>query len=215
LPGWMMPESEGRFPTRKEAIKYLNDYEKKYDLSIERSVKVKSIKKVGDRFELITSKGLYLSKTVVSATGTWKKPMIPNVPGRELFRGEQLHSAHYKNATGMAGKKVLVVGGGNSGAQLLAEISKVAKATWSTLSPPEFLPDEVDGRVLFNVASAKYKAQKEGKPFDSSSYNLSNIVMVPPVMDARERGVLHSKGRFVQMTENAVIWENGDHENFD
>lgn len=215
LPGWMMPETEGKFPTRRETINYLDEYEKKYDLPIERPVEVRSVKKDNDRFELITSNGSYLSKSIVSATGTWKNPFIPQTRNRELFRGEQLHSAHYKNATEMQGKKVLVVGGGNSGAQLLAEISKVTETTWSTLRPPEYLPDDVDGRVLFDVATAKYKAQKEEKPFDASLYNLSDIVMVPPVVDARERGVLHSKGRFIEMTADGVIWENGEEEHFD
>lgn len=215
LPGWMMPEAEGRFPTRNETINYLEDYEKKYDLLIKRPIEVKSVDKINDHFELLTSNGSYVSKTVVSATGTWKNPFIPEIRNKKLFKGEQIHSAHYKNPLEMQGKKVLVVGGGNSGAQLLAEISKVATTTWSTLTPPEFLPDDVDGRVLFNVATAKYNAEKEGKPFDPSLYNLSHIVMVPPVLEARERNVLFSKGRFIAMTEHGVVWEDGEEENFD
>ena len=215
LPGWMMPETEGKFPTRMETITYLSEYEKKYDLPIERPVEVKSVNKVNGIFELITSNRSYRSKAIVSATGTWKNPFVPDIPNRALFKGEQLHSAHYRNASAMRGKKVLVVGGGNSGAQLLAEISKITETTWSTLRPPAYLPDEVDGRVLFNVATAKYKAQKEGKPFDASLYNFSDIVMVPPVVDARGRGILHSKGRFIEMTEESVIWENGEKESFE
>lgn len=215
LPGWMMPETEGKFPTRNETIEYLEQYEKKYDLPIERPVEVKSVSKINNRFELTTSNGLYLGKTIVSATGTWKSPYIPKTYNRELFKGEQLHSANYKNALAMKGKKVLVVGGGNSGAQLLAEISKVTETAWSTLNPPEYLPDDVDGRVLFDVATAMYNAQKEGKPFDASMYNLSNIVMIPSVAEARERGVLHSKGRFISFTETGVIWGGEEEENFD
>ena len=63
-----------------------------------------------------------------------------------------------------SGGRVLIVGGGNSAAQILAEVSKVAETTWVTLEEPEFLPDEVDGRVLFERATEKYKARQEGRP---------------------------------------------------
>jgi 1,6-anhydro-N-acetylmuramate kinase len=50
---------------------------------------------------------------------------------------------------------VLVVGGGNSGAQILAEVSALAETVWVTLKDPVFPPDDVDGRVLFERASAR------------------------------------------------------------
>src|SRR5690606_28182242 len=77
LPGWMMPETEGKFPTRMETIYYLSEYEKRYDLPIERPVEVKSVKTVNGVFELTTSNKSYRSKAIVSATGTWKNPFVP------------------------------------------------------------------------------------------------------------------------------------------
>ncbi len=77
----------------------------------------------------------------------------PAYPGQDLFQGRQLHSAHYQGPGPFAGQDVLVVGGGNSGAQILAEVSKVARTTWVTPQPPIFLPDDVDGRVLFERAT--------------------------------------------------------------
>src|SRR5690606_1464642 len=123
-------------------------------------------------------------------------PFIPKLEGIENFKGFQLHSRNYKNPDKFIGLKTLIVGEGNSGAQIVAEVSKVTNVKWSTKKEPEFLPDEVDGYYLFNVASAKYKAEKEGKPFDASQYSLGNIVMVPPVKEARQRGVLVSSGTF-------------------
>ena len=102
-----------------------------------------------------------------------------------------------------------------SGAQILAEVSKVAEAVWTTRKTPEFLPNDVDGRVLFDQASAKYYAEKKGEKFDASKYNLGNIVMVPSVKEARNRDVLHSKGQFKAFTESGVIWEDGEEESFD
>jgi thioredoxin reductase len=96
---------------------------------------------------------------------------------------------------------VLVVGGGNSGAQILAEVSRVADASWVTLEAPLFLPDEVDGRVLFERAT----------PVGG----LGDIVMVPSVKEARERGVLRSVRPFERFTADGVIWGGGKREPID
>ncbi|PBQ33923.1 pyridine nucleotide-disulfide oxidoreductase [Sphingobacteriaceae bacterium] len=215
LPGWMMPKSETIFPLKKEVINYLLEYEKRYLLPIKHSVKVKHVVKEGKKFRIETDKGDFFARTVISATGTWSNPFIPNVKGIELYTGDQSHSASYKNSDSFIGSKVLIVGEGNSGAQLIAEVSKVASVKWSTKRPPEFLPDNVDGHVLFNAASAKYHAEKEGKPFDQTQYSLGNVVMVPPVKEARERGVLHSVGNFNELYERGVIWADGTKEEFD
>jgi putative flavoprotein involved in K+ transport len=215
LPGWLMPKTENHFPTRNEVIAYLSEYAARYQLPIQRNIKVHDVQREGDEFVLQTSKGIYKSKAIISSTGTWGNPFIPFVKNSDTFLGEQLHSAHYQSPERFVGKKVLIVGEGNSGAQLLAEISKLADTTWAVNKTPEFLPDEVDGRVLFNVASAKYQAMKEGKEFDITKYNLGNIVMVPAVKEARERGVLISRPTFSAFYENGVIWQDGGKENFD
>lgn len=75
----------------------------------------------------------------------------------------------------------MVVGEGNSGAQILAEVSRVAEASWATSKAPQFLPDDVDGPVLFDVASATYYGNNKGEKFDFSMYNLGKIVRVPSV----------------------------------
>jgi putative flavoprotein involved in K+ transport len=113
-----------------------------------------------------TDRGAWIAAAVVSATGTWSKPFVPEYPGAREFPGRQLHSAHYRSPEDFTGQRVVLVGGGNSGAQLLAELSRVAAATWATLEPPTFLPDDVDGRVLFERATARWKAQEEGREPD-------------------------------------------------
>lgn len=104
---------------------------------------------------------------------------------------------------------MLIVGGGNSAAQILAEVSLVADTTWVTLDPPAFLPDAVDGRVLFARATARFKAQQQGVPYGEPPGGLRNIVMVPPVKQARARGVLHAMRAFDRFTERGVIWPDG------
>lgn len=215
LPGWLMPKSENKFPTRQEVIDYFKKYEEHYELNVKRDVEVIQITKDNGIFQVYSNRGVFKSKTIISATGTWGNPFIPKLEGIENFKGFQLHSRNYKNPDKFIGLKTLIVGEGNSGAQIVAEVSKVTNVKWSTKKEPEFLPDEVDGYYLFNVASAKYKAEKEGKPFDASQYSLGNIVMVPPVKEARQRGVLVSSGTFHKLTKNGIIWDNGIEEEFD
>jgi cation diffusion facilitator CzcD-associated flavoprotein CzcO len=210
----MMPKSENKFPLKQEVVDYLCSYEKRYKLKITRPAKVNNVKNTDSGFIVESDTGIYHTRTVVSATGTWQHPIIPEVEGIKDFSGLQIHSAQYKNPDPFIGKKTLVVGGGNSGAQLLAELSLVTEAKWATLHEPAFLPDDVDGRVLFNTATAKYNALQQGKEVNAKEYSLGNIVMVPSVKNARERGVLKSSGNFTQVTAAGVVWENGKEELF-
>jgi cation diffusion facilitator CzcD-associated flavoprotein CzcO len=100
---------------------------------------------------------------------------------------------------------VLVVGGGNSGAQILAEVSEVAQTIWVTRVEPTFLADEIDGRYLFQVATERYHAQLEGR-VASVPASLGDVVMVEPVRRARDRGVLKSVRPFKAFTANGVVW---------
>lgn len=215
LPGWPMPKTKNEFPKREEVIDYLCAYEDRYELPIQRSVEVQEVTKKGESFIIKTNEATYQSKAVISASGTFKTIFIPSVKGRAKFQGEQIHSSEYNNSDALKDKKVLIVGEGNSGAQILAEVSKVAKTKWATRKEPEYLPDDVDGRVLFDMASAKYYAEQKGEKFDAAKHNLGNIVMTPPVKEARERGVLKSTGSFTEMNEKGVVWEDGTDEDFD
>lgn len=213
LPGFLMPGGESEYPRREEVIAYLTEYERRYALNVRRPVRVKAVTREGEGFRLATSLGEDHARFVVSATGTWDAPFIPDIPGRDAFRGVRIHSAFYRTPGPFTGQRVAIIGGGNSGAQILAEVSKVADATWVTLTPPSFLPDDVDGRVLFDVATQRYRAQQAGEAFRVPS--LGDIVMVPSVREARERGVLHAREMFTRMTETGVVWPDGTEEAFD
>ncbi len=215
LPGWMMPKSANEFPSKQEVLDYLSAYQERYQIRIEHGVKVTDVQKNEHIFAVFFDQGEYQSRVVISATGTFQNPFIPAVPGKDLFKGQQLHSAQYKNAEAFKNKNVLIVGAGNSGAQILAEVSKVASTVWATQNTPEYLPDDVDGRVLFDVASARYHAMKEGKEFVPSQYNIGNVVMVPTVKEARSRGVLKNRETFTAIYEGGVVWPDGSRESFD
>jgi NADPH-dependent 2,4-dienoyl-CoA reductase/sulfur reductase-like enzyme len=214
LPGRLMPGGAEKYPTRDEIVGYLADYEERYGLPVYRPVRVEGVYRAGDGLAVKAGPARIRARAVVSATGTWEKPYVPDYPGRNIFRGEQLHSAFYRSREPFFGKRVLVVGGGNSGAQILAEVSEVADATWVTLEEPRFLPDDVDGRVLFERATERYRARGEGRDAEPVG-GLGDVVMVPPVREARERGALGSVRPFERFTEREVVWPDGSEEPVD
>lgn len=149
-----------------------------------------------------------MARAAVSATGTWTQPFWPAYPGAREFGGRQLHVAHYRHPREFEGQRVAVVGGGNSGAQVLAEVSTLAETAWFTAKPPRFLPDDVDGRALFAAATARIDALREGRQHAGVA-GLGDVVMVESVRDARARGVLEARPMFSRITADGVVSSDG------
>lgn len=219
LPGWFMPKSNEEYPTKTEVIKYLKDYASKFKLKIQNGLDVKNVdyNSINQIYKLtinnINNQSIeyYNTKVIINATGTFESPFIPEIKNLEKFNGEIIHSANYNNPLNYLGKKVLIVGGGNSGAQILAEVSIVTETKWSTLKQTNFLPDDIDGRDLFHFASAAYQKGDKKSDFCGVS-SLGDIVMLDSVKDARKRGVLVSNGKIAEFTSKGVIWENNKFE---
>lgn len=213
LSGWQMPKSKNEYPTKNEFIDYLKAYEKRYEFPVKRNTAVHNVKKENGIFKIETNQGNFYTKTVVSATGTAKNPYVPNYSNQRNFRGIQIHSVDYRHSDKFQDKKVLVVGGGNSGAQILAEVSKVARTKWITLEKPYFLPEEIDGRYLFQQANATYFKRDNQK--EDIKASLSDIVQVEIVKDGLERNIYKDTRPFKSFYKHGVIWENGLKEVFD
>lgn len=214
LPGWLMPPTASTYPTRDEALDYLSAYEARYALPIDRPVRVLSTHADGSRIRVETVTDTILAGAVIASTGTWTAPVIPDFPGIGTFQGRVLHSAHYDGAASFAGQRVLVVGGGNSGAQIFADLVGHADASWVTKDEPVFLPDEVDGQVLFDQATVRYQAIKEGRT-PPPPRSLGDVVMVESVRAVRERGLLTSRRLFCRATTDGVVWPDGKEERID
>lgn len=205
----MPPVTEGN-PDRDHVVSYLEQYEARYGFPIVRPVSVTAVERSERGLRVRSKDRDWEARAVISATGTWSKPYVPAYPGIEVFQGQQIHSAHYQSPEAFQGKRVVVVGGGNSGAQIYAELSEVADATWVTTEEPAFLPDDVDGRVLFERATERLKAQQEGRVIEAPVGGLGDIVMVPSVVRARERGALRAVRPFASFTPDGVAWSNGE-----
>lgn len=232
LPGWPMPRArDGEYPTRDEVVAYLREYEDRYGLPVLRPWGVKEVEEGADPefLEIVGHDGArILARTVVSATGSWRAPHRPELPGLAEFQGRVIHSAEYRSprSLGLAGPssppappgvegapdptagRVMVVGGGNSGAQILAEVSRTAWTWWATREPPVFLPDDVDGSRLFAEATARYRARVSGAT-EPPRRGLGDIVMVPSVREARDRGVLKARPLPLRFTESGAVPQGG------
>ena len=208
LPGWQMPASSDEYPTRDQVVEYLGQYEARYNLPIERPADVRAVTRRGNALHVATDRGGWIARAVVSATGTWGNPVKPPTTVATAFSGLQLHSAQYGGPESFRGKRVVVVGGGNSGAQIAAELANVAEVQWVTRDPPRFLPDDVDGRALFAQATERYLAMRDGRT-PPPVLSLGDIVAVPVVRRARDRGSLLSVPLFDRLDREGLVWTDG------
>ena len=211
LPGWPMPAWPGEGnPSGEHVRNYLAAYENRYQLPVHRPVRVSTVTRVGgDGFVVITDRGVWRCRVLVNATGAWGRPFWPSYPGMAAFRGRQLHTVGYRRSADFEGQTVLVVGGGNSGAQIAADLThrRQGQTVWVTTRPPRFLPDEVDGRKLFELATRRVRAAAAGEASEQGVGGLGDIVMVPPVLAARRRGDLQTEPMFDRLTSTGVAWE--------
>ncbi|WP_306188050.1 ArsO family NAD(P)H-dependent flavin-containing monooxygenase [Streptomyces sp. MK5] len=210
LPGRLMPPQSGTtYPDTQHVVEYLADYEKRYELPVERGERVLGVHRDGGLLRVETDSGTWRARAVISATGTWWRPFLPAVPGRGDFGGRQLHTVEYRRPHDFAGRRVIVVGGGNSGAQIAADLAYDAELTWATRRPPRFLADDIDGRALFDAATARRRALDEGRADTGGVASLGDIVAVPPVREARDRGLLKASPMFTRLVPGGVEWADG------
>ena len=123
LPGLPMPRSFGRWVSRDDVIRYLEKYTEFHELEIVTGVEVSRVEAVGSDWVLHATGGRQLTgRAVVVATGFNHTPRLPEWPGSEAYTGELLHAGEYRNAAPYAGKDVLVVGVGNTGAEIAVDL---------------------------------------------------------------------------------------------
>ncbi|MFH8491157.1 ArsO family NAD(P)H-dependent flavin-containing monooxygenase [Streptomyces longisporoflavus] len=208
LPGRLMPAQAGEtYPDAAHVVTYLGDYEKRYGLPVQRPVRVSGVHRDGARLRVETDSGDWRARAVISATGTWWRPFLPAVAGR--FDGRQLHTVDYRSPRDFPGQRVVVVGGGNSGAQIAADLAYDTELTWATQRPPRFLADDIDGRALFDAATARRRALDEGRADTGGVASLGDIVAVPSVREARKRGLLQASPMFHRLVPDGIQWSDG------
>ena len=215
LPGVGVPESVGDERANEFVPRYYADYETRFELPVIRPVTVESVRDVDGRFELTTDREVYRADAIVNATGTWNRPFVPWYPGIETFRGKQLHTADYNDAGEFAGQHVLVIGGGASAVQLLAEISEVASTTWVTRRVPEWRTDGEFGPELGRKVVAKVEERVRAGLPPRSVVSVTGLQLREQERAAAERGVYTRLPMFERITPDGVVWADGRTEQVD
>lgn len=124
LDGWSFPASPLTFPTKDQMADFLEAYAARFNLPVRTGVRVDWLSRVGDRFVVSAGGQSFEAANVVVASGACQNPKIPGFAG-DLDPGiTQLHSSQYRNPSYLEEGGVLVVGVGNSGAEIAYELSR-------------------------------------------------------------------------------------------
>ncbi|MFE3036348.1 flavin-containing monooxygenase [Streptomyces canus] len=125
LPGLPIPRRFGRWVSRDDVVRYLEKYTEFHALETVTGVEVSRVERTGDGtgWLLHATGGRELTgAAVVVATGWNHTPLLPDWPGREEYKGELLHAGEYRNPAPYTGRDVLVVGVGNTGAEIAVDL---------------------------------------------------------------------------------------------
>ncbi|MCV3210302.1 NAD(P)/FAD-dependent oxidoreductase [Mesorhizobium sp. YC-39] len=154
LPGAGYPAGTPAFPARTAVIRHLNDFSQAHSLPVEFGVAVEEIAFKRDHWIVQTNTGPRLARHVVVATGRDRQPFIPEWKGAGDFAGRIIHSADFGRAKNYAGKKVLVVGAGNSGFDVLNHLANIeTRNMWlSARNGPSILPKRI-GKIAVHRLS--------------------------------------------------------------
>ena len=134
-PDFPMPSSYPDYPSHRQIHDYLKRYAGHFGLydHIRFGTQVERLRAVGSHVELVVREkatdqiNTYRHAGVVIANGHNWRPRWPQYPGLDLFTGEVMHSAGYRSSDVLRGKRVLVVGGGNTGCDIAVEAGQVAE----------------------------------------------------------------------------------------
>jgi putative flavoprotein involved in K+ transport len=160
LPGYAIPKRFGKWPARDGVAEYLGLYAAFHRLDVRTGVAVERIERQGDGWVLTTPNGSLSTDRVVIATGLSNVPFTPDWPGAGGV--EIVHSAGYRNASPYVGRRVLVVGTGNSGAEIAVDLAEggSSEVLLAVRTPPGIVRRDTLGvpSQLFGIASSHLPA---------------------------------------------------------
>ncbi|MFS1511506.1 flavin-containing monooxygenase [Chengkuizengella sp. SCS-71B] len=150
LPGLSFPGNPNGYPNKNETADYLKKYKKQFSIPVELDTHVIQLTKENDVFITETNHKTYHSKVVVIATGPFQSSFIPKLKCSSLDEKIiQLHSSEYKNPQQLHKGNTLVVGAGNSGAQIAVELSNSHDVYLSSSQNLKFSPHKFAGKSVF------------------------------------------------------------------
>ena len=224
------------FPTRGDFVSYLHRYADVFELPVETGCSVTAVERDANGWVVRTAKGDVRADAVVMATGIVAGPRVPDVQGRARFRGRVIHSIEYRRPAGYAGKRVLVVGVGNSGGEIASELAAAgARVTVAVRSGANVVPLRVAGIPIQYLAFAmrtlpvgvrraiaasvgKITEMRRGpSPLPRPAHGpLDAIPLIGfHLVDAIKTGRVQVRGAIAELTELGVRFADGTEEPFD
>ena len=187
LPGYRFSSRHGRWVSRDGVIRYLEGYVRHHGLDVRTGIEVRGLDRdeAADEWVLDTSDGEWRARYVVVATGYNHTPVLPDWPGRDSFEGELLHGQDYRNPEPYRGRDVLVVGSGNTGAEIAVDLVEggAGRVRIAVRTPPAVslreangMPSQVTGLLLRHlplpVADAVARASARTLVGDLTEYGI-------------------------------------------
>lgn len=243
LPHLEYPEDYPMYVPRQQVVEYMEMYAKHFNINPHFNEAATSVKEVNGKWVVQTSKGkTFQADNVIIGTGFNRVPNTPTWQGMDNYKGFLQHSKYYKNGAALKGKKVLLIGMGNTGAELAIDLHEHGAEPYISARGPVNI-------VLrdFNGKPTQYTAIKLGKlptwlnDFiavtiqkimigDLSKYGLKRPTMPPskqlrelgktPVIDLGtveliKNGSVKIKPAIKQFKAHSVVFENGEEVDFD
>lgn len=215
MPGMPFPGDLGRYPARDEIANYLESYAAALEVEIQTDTRVVTVRQEDREFVVVTADGQQLRAAgIVAASGSFSRPYRPSFPGEKSFTAELSHVAAYRNPSPYAGKRVVVVGAGDSAAQVANELAAVANVTLATRHALRFIPQRIGGEDVH------YWLRETG--FDSLPGEwLSKITGAAAITDSvgfQESlvdGLLDVRPMFIALDSDHVVWNEDEREPVD
>ena len=146
LPGMGMPRSYPLYPSREQLIEYLESYAVRFDIRPVFNTAVSCVRRDEPLWRAETARGSINAPVMVIATGIADAPYRPSWPGSEIYQGLVVHSSEYRNPARYAGKRVLVVGFGNSGGEIALDLATAGvDVALAVRGPVQILPRDLLG----------------------------------------------------------------------
>jgi putative flavoprotein involved in K+ transport len=220
LPGTEFPGDPDGYPTRDEVVAYLADYAAHLDADIRTGHRVEEVVAAegGARagFDVVTAGGeVFTTPLVVAATGAFSRPHLPDLPGLDGFPGTVLHSSGYRRPEPFTGKRVVVVGGGNSAVQIAIELAAVADVTLATRHPLRFMPQRVLGVDMHIwLQRTGLDAAAWARPLLTGGTG-TPVLDTGAYRDAIAAGSPDRRPMFTRLDGDQVLWSDGTREHVD